>query len=372
MARLLFRAMTAAGHEVFVASRFRTWEPAGDRHRQLRLRHIGARLALRVAQRIQRSPPASRPDAWMTYHLYHKAPDWTGPAVAQILHIPYIVVEASHAAKQRNGPWSLGYDAATEAIRGADCVIALNSDDLAGIHALRQQRVVHMKPFLELPAAPTCGSRRRLKEKLGRDHGIDADAPWLIAVAMMRERSKLESYRLLAKSLRRLLHMRWNLTLIGDGPARAGVAAAYADLPPERIHFAGELGRSGVTDWLTAADVFVWPAVNEAYGMAVLEAQACGLPVVAGRVGGVGDIVAQGETGLLVAQDAAGFAQAVGAMLTDHDLRKRMGARARRKVEREHDIAAAKTVLHRLLVETVARHRREHRPRPPRSQPLHG
>ena len=62
-----------------------------------------------------------------------------------------------------------------------------------------------------------------------------------------------------------------------------------------------------------AADLYLWPAINEAYGMAFLEAQAAGLPVIAGRTGGVPAVVAADETGLLTpVGDAHAFAAAVG------------------------------------------------------------
>ncbi len=60
---------------------------------------------------------------------------------------------------------------------------------------------------------------------------------------------------------------------------------------------------------MPAADLFVWPAINEAFGMALLEAQACGTPVIAGASGGVPAIIADGETGWLSPPgDVAAFA----------------------------------------------------------------
>ena len=50
----------------------------------------------------------AKPHAWFTYHLYHKAPDWIGPRISETLKIPYIIAEASYAAKQSGGPWDSG------------------------------------------------------------------------------------------------------------------------------------------------------------------------------------------------------------------------------------------------------------------------
>ena len=97
--------------------------------------------------------------------------------------------------------------------------------------------------------------------------------------------------------------------------------------------WAGALGPAALARRLAAADLCVWPAVNEAFGMALLEAQASGLPVVAGASGGVGEIVAAGASGLLVPPgDATGFAAAVRRLIVDRGLRAalcRGGAAAR-------------------------------------------
>ena len=97
-----------------------------------------------------------------------------------------------------------------------------------------------------------------------------------------------------------------------------------------------------------ASDLMVWPAINEAFGMALLEAQACGLPVLAGAFGGVAGIVADGKTGFLVAPgDVADFAAGLKRILAS-DLAA-LGRAARRKVERRHDIAAASAIFARAL-----------------------
>ena len=84
------------------------------------------------------------------------------------------------------------------------------------------------------------------------------------------------------------------------------------------------------------ADVFAFPTRNEAFGLVAVEAMAYGLPVVATREGGLVDIVADGETGYLVArQDAAALADAIGKLLSDKDLRERMGAAGRARFEQK-------------------------------------
>jgi glycosyltransferase involved in cell wall biosynthesis len=254
------------------------------------------------------------------------------------LAIPYVIAEASSAAKQASGPWALGYRAAADAIRRADAVIGLNPTDRTGVLPLLADpaRWVAFPPFVE--AACFEAPRR----------GADGP-PRLITVAMMRAGDKLASYRLLAEALWRVRDLPWSLDIVGDGPARNAVAAAFAGLG-DRLHWRERLDAPALARRLAAADLFVWPALNEAFGMALLEAQASGVPAVAGDCGGVGAILVPGVTGLLVPPgDAEAFAAAVRRLLADPTERARLGAAAWWQVRREHDLPVAARRLAALL-----------------------
>ncbi len=337
MAQLFLSALRGAGHQPVLASRFRSFEGRGGAERQARLAAIGHTLARRYLRRC-RTAPETTPDLWFTYHLYHKAADWLGPQIAAALGIPYVVAEASFAPKQADGAWAASHRAVGSAIRQADAVIGLNPGDRDCVLPLLPdpRRWVAIKPFLD-----------------ARDYVLQARAgswpPRLIAVAMMRPGDKLASYRILGAALAQLADLDWSLEVVGDGAARAEVERALAPLGA-RVGWAGALGGGMVGRRLAAADLFVWPAVNEAFGMALLEAQASGLPVVAGAGGGVGDIVAAGTTGLLVPpDDAAAFAAAVRRLIVDQALRARFAEAARRRVLAEHDLPAAARRLAAML-----------------------
>jgi glycosyltransferase involved in cell wall biosynthesis len=329
VAQLLLAALRFAGHDTFLASRFRSYDGGGDALRQARLASLGARLADRFLRSCREMPEAA-PELWFTYHLYHKAPDWLGPVIADALGIPYVVAEASDAPKQADRAWALGRAAAQSAIRRSDAVIGLNPADRDCVLPLLREptRWVPFKPFVD--AASYSRARRE-----------NGGPPRLIVVAMMRYGDKLASYRLLGEALSNLLDLSWSLEVIGDGAARKEVEDALDPLK-ERVLWAGALGPAAIANRLADADLYLWPALNEAFGMAVLEAQASGLPVVAGDAGGLSEIVLAGMTGLLVSPgDAPAFAAAARSLIVDSVRRAAFAEAARRRVRAEHDIPTA-------------------------------
>jgi len=333
VARLFLDALRRAGHQPIVASRLRSYDGAGDRPHQARLATIARATAVRLLRRWREEPDAA-PELWLTYHLYYKAPDWLGPTISAALGIPYVIAEASYAPKRAGGSWEIGHRAVAEALRRADAVLGLNPADRECVLPLLQgpQRWFALSPFLDA---------RRYGLRPARPPSSPLGPPRLIAVAMMRAGDKLASYRLLGSALARLLDLPWSLEIVGDGAARAEVESALAPLG-SRVSYRGALGEAAIAEALAAADLFVWPALNEAFGMALLEAQASGVAVVAGRSGGVAGIVVSGETGLLVPPgDTAAFAAAVRRLILDGEACAAMGTAARVKVEREHDLPVA-------------------------------
>jgi glycosyltransferase involved in cell wall biosynthesis len=357
MARLLIEALERRGHVTELAARLRSHDRSGDSDRQSRLAGIGGRLAARFVDRIHDRPFAERPQVWVTYHLYYKAPDWIGPRVAAKLGIPYIVLEASVADKRAGSAWGIGHAATVAALGRAAAVVSLNPADEPGIapHVPRPDRLHRMKPFLDATTYLDAARQRAgHRAEIARRYKLDPERPWLLAVAMMRHGDKLDSYKVLGDSLTRLLDKRWTLLVAGDGPARAEVEDALSPLG-RRVSYLGALPENELPPLYAASDVMVWPAVNEAYGMAILEAQAAGLPVVAGAVGGVGEIVADGRTGLLVKpRDAAALAAAVGSLLDEPSRRHDLSHAALSKIVNEHDLPAAAARLDDILAAAMA------------------
>jgi UDP-glucose:(heptosyl)LPS alpha-1,3-glucosyltransferase len=144
------------------------------------------------------------------------------------------------------------------------------------------------------------------------------------------------------------------LVVVGQGErpehyARLAAGCGAAD----RIHYAG-LVRSDVRSYYAAADAVALPSLSDAFGMSVLEAMACGIPVVTSPGAGAASLVRSGENGF-VASDAAGLAAAL-ARLRDPALRRSMGEKARRTAE-DHTWAAVAEAYERVFFATLGRKR---------------
>ena len=327
MARMLIAALRIGGHEVAIASDLRSFmaKPSDQDFRELELAAETETARLRTLWQSE-----GVPDLWFCYHPYYKAPDFLGPGLAVEFSIPYATAEASYSMRRNEGVRAIAQRHVLAGISQAAVNICLTRRDRDGLlEAAPSCRHAMLAPFID--AAPFIESKP------------SADAPCrLVVVAMMRSGDKMNSYRMLAKALTRVADAAWTLTIVGDGPCRDEVMGAFATLPPERLMWLGEKDAADLPDILASTDLYVWPGCGEAYGLAYLEAQAAGLPVVAQRTAGVPEVVRDGETGLLTRDgDIGAYAAAMRDLIEDPAGRKRLGAAARRFVHEERSFPAA-------------------------------
>ncbi|APV49648.1 glycosyl transferase family 1 [Betaproteobacteria bacterium GR16-43] len=160
---------------------------------------------------------------------------------------------------------------------------------------------------------------------------LPADALVVGIVATLRS---WKGHRYLIEAIAAMHRADVRLVVVGDGPQREALEALARERHVPAV-FAGN--QDDVAPWLQALDLFCLPSyANEGVPQALMQAMACGLPVITTDVGSIGEIVTDGVTGLLVTpQDAAALRSAIEALLGDADRRRALGesaaARARER-----------------------------------------
>ena len=147
----------------------------------------------------------------------------------------------------------------------------------------------------------------------------------ILNVATLHERKGQEDL-IEAFAIERVKNRR--LVLVGDGPARKKLEKLVNSKNLEdSVRFLGQ--RNDIPKLMRSADIFVLPSRREAFGLVVLEAAACELPIIATSVGGVPEIITDGESGILVNQsDPKSIADAIKKMANDEGLRQRLARNA--------------------------------------------
>jgi glycosyltransferase involved in cell wall biosynthesis len=134
-------------------------------------------------------------------------------------------------------------------------------------------------------------------------------------------------------------------TMAGSGVEEPALRRLARDLRID-VRFVGSFGAEQARELLHAARVVCVPSHSEGFGLAFLEAQACGVPVVSYRTGGIPEAVADGETGLLATErDVDGLADRLQTLLTDDELWLRMSTCGQRRTAEQFDLARQTAAL---------------------------
>ena len=335
MTGLLSKALALKGYSIEPASYLRSYDGIGETLRQTAITAEADDEIARIVAAHSASPPA----AWLTYMNYYKSPDHLGPPVAKALGIPYVIVEASYAAKREAGDFAAPHAAAKLALQSADAVFTMTAHDRQGLAQVVAPENLHqLNPFID-----TAGFQPQKHRRVRA-------APVILTVAMLRPGKKMANFPLIAAALARLADLKWTWIAVGGGDGLAEAQAAFKGFPPDRVTFAGAIPREKMPGIYGLGDIYLWPGLREAYGLSYLEAQASGLPVVACDTHGVPAVVQQGRGGLLsVAGDPEALAMSLRVLLSNPLTRETMGEVAAEFVQTERGLRQAADQLDAVL-----------------------
>ena len=352
IARNLLAALDLAGFNAELASSYIAYSKR-DSADILEERKAGA---LAEAEAVIQRLDQNRPDVWLTYHPYCKAPDWIGPIVSEAFGIPYVTVEAARTGQGfENGGdrWAPWRKEAQSGLHRADLHLAFKPTDRAYLIELLGDdvRIRDIAPFFDATVP------RQLPD-VGVPSHWRSGAPILVTTAMMRPGKKVVNFKMLARALEPLQALHWNLVLIGGGPEEPAIRGFFSRFSQERLHWTGAVSRAEVLSWMKRADLFVWPGWQEPIGMVYLEAQLMGTPVAALRSMGVPLVVAHGKTGLLAQEtppDSAPdpYTGILRDLISHPTLRADLGEAAAAYVGHHHSLAAGASALNAHLTELL-------------------
>jgi len=186
---------------------------------------------------------------------------------------------------------------------------------------------------IEIPSFPTVEEKSQLRKQLGIDDGLEL-------IGAVGSLLPCKNFALLIEAFTDLFQFfpKTKLVIIGDGPLHNElVAQAGRVLPSGNVIFTGALPNAA--RWLPAFDLLCMTSDYEGMPNVLMEASACGLPVVASDVGGVREIVQDGQSGILFPKgDHQSLTIALRKLLQEPALRKQMGLHGREKMTREFSV----------------------------------
>ena len=294
-----------------------------------------------------------RPDAWLTFVSQWDAPDLMGPWLTAGRSTRYVIYDSPYPGRgvsdlrrregnlRRTCATLPGWALHRLALRRADSVVVNKASDFK---SYQQDPLVSPKLGLLWPAVnlgqfrPDEAERARVRRELD----VPGDTAVLLSVGRLWDKlgRRAASLKFLIDATEELIGRgrRVRLVIVGDGASRPEIEEHAAKLGAA-VTFTGPVDYADLPGWYNAADVFAYPGLRDLIGLVYLEAQACGLPVVAFASGGIPAIVKDGETGFLVPpMDQPAFVQRLDQLVRDGELRRRLGGGGRAHVEEHHNL----------------------------------
>lgn len=218
------------------------------------------------------------------------------------------------------------YPRGFDAILGVSAAVARHYEQALGLHGVQVLHNPVPRALADRPEPAAAAQKEGFSVVVpGRLVHEKGHADFLQALSLLRSQGRGLS-----------------VTLAGHGPLRASLVQQIEELAlADCIAITGAMPHAQLLDAVEAADLVVVPSRFEGFGLTALEAMALGRPVVATTAGGLPEVIADGETGLLVPpQDPTQLAQAIGLLMDDAPLRQRLGAAGRQRAKQEFSLSA--------------------------------
>lgn len=296
-------------------------------HAQVAPMAMGGELDAGLWLRLRRLVVRWRPDV---VHLHsRRGADWWGGLAARAARVPAVL---SRRVDNREARWL-----AAIKYRLCDHVIAISEEirQVLIAQGVAPGRLTCVRSAVDVAPYLAPVDRAAMRREFALPDGV-------LVAGMVAQLIPRKGHRYLLAALQRLRPQfpQLRVLLFGQGPEAAALQAEIAarDLQDvvRLVGFRDDLAR-----WLGGLDLLVHPADLEGLGVAVLQAAAAAVPVVATRAGGLSEAVADGVTGLLVRPgDVDGLADAISRLLADPVLRRRLGYAGRRRVQSEFSVDA--------------------------------
>ena len=262
-----------------------------------------------------------------------------------LLHVHYAIPHSISAILARESIKGKRYVPVITTLHGTDITLVgadrsylpitryglQQSDGVTAVSRFLKQATIETFDFDEIEVIPNfiCSCHyKRLPDSPLRDELAPGGEKLLVHVSNFRAvKRPLDCVEIMAKV--KAKGGRARLIMVGDGPERSACYYRAEQLNvKDDVVFVGK--QANIADYLGIADVFLLPSELESFGLAALEAEACEVPVIATRIGGIPEVVTDGETGFLSdVGDTEKMSDDVMKFLNDEEMRRTFGEKAR-------------------------------------------
>ena len=262
-----------------------------------------------------------------------------------LLHVHYAIPHSISAILARESIKEKRYVPVITTLHGTDITLVgadrsylpitkyglQQSDGVTAVSRFLKQATIETFDFDEIEVIPNfiCPQHyKRLEDSPLRTEFAPSGEKLLVHVSNFRAvKRPVDCVEILAKVREKDVNAR--LIMVGDGPERAACDYRAKQLEVSKyVHFVGK--RENISDYLGIADVFLLPSELESFGLAALEAQACEVPVVASRIGGIPEVVTDNETGFMSEiGNVEKMSDDVVKLLSDEEMRREFGKKGR-------------------------------------------